>query len=161
MKLYHGGIVEIETPKILDNQRLVDFGKGFYTTTSKEQAENWALIKKKREEKQEAFVCEYEIDDNVFQNPKYKILNFEKADEQWLDFVMKNRKEHYFHGFDIVKGAVANDNLYTVIRLFETGILNKTETISRLKVHKLFDQISFHNTEILKELKLIKTHLIL
>lgn len=161
MKLYHGGIVEIETPKILDNQRLVDFGKGFYTTTVLEQAQKWALIKKKREEKQEAFVSEYEMNDEVFQNPRYKILNFEKADEQWLDFVIKNRREHYLHGFDIVKGAVANDTLYAIIRLFETGILNKTETISRLKVHKLFDQVSFHNSEILKELKLIKTHLIL
>ncbi|MGA9213648.1 DUF3990 domain-containing protein [Kaistella sp.] len=161
MKLYHGGVIEIETPKILDNQRLVDFGKGFYTTTVLEQAQKWALIKKNREAAKEAFVSEFEINDAVFENKKYKILDFKVADEQWLDFVIKNRKEYYLHGYDIVKGAVANDTLYTVIRLFETGILNKSETISRLKVHKLFDQISFHNTEILKELKLTKTHLII
>jgi hypothetical protein len=48
MKLYHGSTIIIEKPIILDSQRLLDFGKGFYTTTNKEQAERWALIKAKR-----------------------------------------------------------------------------------------------------------------
>ena len=158
MKLYHGGIIEIKTPKILNNQRLVDFGRGFYTTSTFEQAQKWALIKKKRESSKEAIVTEYNLDEAICENEKYKILDFKIADEKWLDFIIRNRREHYLHGYDIVKGAVANDTLYATIRLFETGILNKAETISRLKVHKLFDQVSFHSTELLRELKFTKTH---
>ena len=36
--------------------------------------------------------------------------------------------------------------------MYESGILTKPETISRLKIHVLFDQISFHNQIVLKEL---------
>ena len=48
MQLYRGSVEIIEQPKIPDQQRLLDFGKGFYVTSSKEQAERWASIKKKR-----------------------------------------------------------------------------------------------------------------
>ncbi|MCX6307566.1 MAG: DUF3990 domain-containing protein [Bacteroidia bacterium] len=86
MKIYHGSTEIVQHPTILDSQRLLDFGKGFYTTTSVEQAEKWAF-------------------------------------------------------------------LYKTLSLFETGILTKQETIIRLKVHQLFDQLSFHNMELLKEIK--------
>ena len=63
MKLYHGSTHIVENPIILDVQRLLDFGKGFYTTTSQEQAEKWALIKQKREDNNsKAIVNIYEID---------------------------------------------------------------------------------------------------
>lgn len=42
MTLYHGSNIEIQTPKLLKIQRALDFGKGFYTTSSFEQAEKWA-----------------------------------------------------------------------------------------------------------------------
>ena len=47
MKLYHGSTYFVESPEVLETQRMLDFGKGFYTNTSKEQAEKWALIKQK------------------------------------------------------------------------------------------------------------------
>lgn len=40
MKLYHESNVEIKNPKILESDRKLDFGTGFYLTTSYEQAEN-------------------------------------------------------------------------------------------------------------------------
>ena len=49
MELYHGSIQKVEQPIIPEKQRLLDFGKGFYVTSSKEQAEQWASIKQKRE----------------------------------------------------------------------------------------------------------------
>ena len=39
---------------------------------------------------------------------------------------------------------------------YETGILTKSETIARLKVHPLFDQVSFHNQEVLANLKFVQ-----
>ena len=41
MKIYHGSLEVIERPLILQPNRLLDYGKGFYTTTSKRQAIEW------------------------------------------------------------------------------------------------------------------------
>jgi Protein of unknown function (DUF3990) len=90
--------------------------------------------------------------DEVFTDKSVRIKNFEKASEEWLDFIILNRTQAVNHGLDIVKGAVANDTLYATLLLFESGILNKVETISRLKTHKLFDQVSFHNQVVLDKL---------
>ena len=40
MKLYHGNNVEVKNPKIINSNRALDFGKGFYLTTSLEKATN-------------------------------------------------------------------------------------------------------------------------
>jgi hypothetical protein len=158
MKLFHGGIEIVEYPKIFDVQRLLDFGNGFYTTTNINQAESWATIKKKRIGNVKSIVSIYEINDDLIYNPNYQTKIFEKADEQWLDFIVSNRKGNLIHPYDIVKGPVADDTLYTTLLLFETGILSKKETIIRLKTHKLFDQISFHNKEVIKELNFTEAY---
>jgi len=153
MKLFHGGILTIEKPVILESQRLLDFGNGFYTTSNQNQAERWACVKKKRfEKKSKAIVTIYQISKELFANQNYIIKEFVKADEQWLDFIIANRKGEISHNYDIVIGPVANDTLYATITLYESGILNKEETIKRLKVHNLYDQVSFHNNKVLKEL---------
>ena len=45
---------------------------------------------------------------------------------------------------DMVFGPMANDAVYTALTLYEAGLLTKEETIKRLKVRKLYDQILFH-----------------
>ena len=42
MKLYHGGLIPIEHPRIIQNELGRDFGFAFYTTDIQEQAERWA-----------------------------------------------------------------------------------------------------------------------
>ena len=46
MKLYHGGLIPIEHPRIIQNEIGRDFGFAFYTTDIQEQAERWALRRK-------------------------------------------------------------------------------------------------------------------
>lgn len=153
MKLFHGSIIIINKPIILKTQRLLDFGKGFYTTTNQNQAERWAIIKKKRlQEKSKSIVTIYQISENLFSNKNYKVKEFSEPNEEWLDFVFTNRKTDKPHNYDIIIGPVANDTLYATLSLYEANLLTKKETISRLKVHKLYDQISFHNSKVLKEL---------
>lgn len=48
MTIYHGGFSEIQKPEILEPKRTLDFGSGFYATTSFEQAKKWAITKKDR-----------------------------------------------------------------------------------------------------------------
>ncbi len=159
MQLYHGSVEIIEHPKILDQQRLLDFGKGFYVTSSMEQAERWALIKMKRATgKAKAFVNVYRATDNLINEPGLKTEVFNDASEEWLDFILFNRSNDTPHKYDIVFGPVANDTLYQTLTLFEAGILTKPETIARLKVHRLFDQFSFHTSEALACLDFVEAY---
>lgn len=154
MQLYHGSIEIIENPIILDHQRLLDFGKGFYTTTNKEQAERWAAIKQKRTAKQaRAIVSVYEFDETLLKSNILKTEIFTEANEKWLDFVVRNRRIDSTIDYDIVIGPVANDTLYQTLTLYEAGILTKKETIARLKVHPLFDQLAFNTPIALAHLK--------
>lgn len=82
-----------------------------------------------------------------------RIRLFRSANESWIDFVHKNRTDIDFnHDFDIVRGPVANDNVYLSFNLYESGIINKTELIRRLKTYKLVDQLLFHTEISLKAL---------
>jgi len=52
MILYHGSDVAVKDPKILTANRFLDFGEGFYTTSSYEQASRWAQrVSKNRDSK--------------------------------------------------------------------------------------------------------------
>ena len=42
MILYHGSNVIVEQPKLIRQNRYLDFGFGFYTTTNRDQAVNFA-----------------------------------------------------------------------------------------------------------------------
>lgn len=44
MIVYHGSSLEVTTPDIRHSRDNVDFGKGFYVTPIKEQAENGLLL---------------------------------------------------------------------------------------------------------------------
>jgi len=159
MRLYHGSTAPVEFPRILETQRLLDFGKGFYTTTNREQAERWAIIKQKRIGKTaKAFVTEYGFLDALISNQLLNVKIYTQPSEEWLDFVVQNRNEDTKHGYDLVIGPVANDTLYQTFTLYEAGILTKPETIARLKVHPLFDQVSFHSHKVLKHLEFIVTY---
>ena len=163
MKLYHGSLEIVASPKILPRAdgHTCDFGIGFYTTTSMEQAERWTEIRKNEKKSFEGFVNEYEISDGIFENEslrfnKLSVLKFDAADERWLDFVVKNRKDlTYNHNYDLVFGKVANDRVYTTLNLYEDGFLNKAETLERLKTFVLVDQLLFHTEKALKFLHFI------
>lgn len=57
MRIYHGSIVKVEKPEIRESNRTLDYGQGFYTTTSYEQAEAW--VKRRMDEKKcnKGYVC--------------------------------------------------------------------------------------------------------
>ena len=74
---------------------------------------------------------------------KYKLLFFSEANEDWLDLVFANRNGSYEGvNYDIIFGPVANDTIYRTFIAYEEGILTKDETIARLKVKKLYNQMT-------------------
>lgn len=150
--LFHGGSHIIPNPEIREPKRSLGFGKGFYLTTSREQAERWVrnrLISAAAE----GYVNTYLFDpgevDGVL---KTKI--FDTADEEWVDFVLANRmQEGYTHDYDIVVGPVADDRVYTQFSLFEQKIISKETLIREFKTYRLVDQYLFHTDRALPYLK--------
>ena len=158
MLLYHGSTMAVRKPIVNRGRGKTDFGKGFYTTTSREQAEKWAQIKRERMgDEAHAIVSVFELDDAVLNNPAYHTRHFDGATAEWLDFVVGNRRGEVHHNFDLIMGPVANDKLYATITLYENGILDANAAIEQLNTHQLFDQLSFHTTKACKLLTFVET----
>jgi hypothetical protein len=152
MILYHGSTEIVEKPRIIAGNKFLDFGYGFYTTTSKEQALRWAKIKRKRIRSAKSYLNIYEIDDSILSNPLFSVLSFDNPSREWVEFVIKNRRGNATHNYDMVLGPVANDTLYRTFTFYESGVLTLEETIKRLKVSELSDQLSFHSERALEKL---------
>lgn len=158
MLLYHGSTMAVRKPIVSRGRGKTDFGKGFYTTTNREQAEKWAQIKRDRMgDEPHAIVSVFELDDAVLNNPAYHTRHFDGATAEWLDFVVGNRRGEVHHNFDLIMGPVANDKLYATITLYENGILDANAAIEQLNTHQLFDQLSFHTTKACKLLTFVET----
>lgn len=149
MILYHGSIDLVMKPEIRNTEVFLDFGRGFYTTTSYDQAERWAQIKMRRKNVPTGHVSFYEFDMDAAEKNAI-IKRFQKADMEWLMFVIDNRRGvAVWENADMHIGPVADDNVYQSIRLFETGILDAEDTIKRLKTEVLQDQWTLHTDKIL------------
>lgn len=155
MILYHGSLEIIEKPAILEPNRTMDYGKGFYTTTSQEQADKWVARKITAAGADKGFTNIYLFDESAFET--LDVLKFDSPNEQWLDFVMQNRMNRSFsHDYDIVYGPVANDRVYAAFALYEDRMLDKEGLIKELKAYKLADQLLFHSSKSLEFLKFEK-----
>ena len=64
MILYHGSNLTVSEPKLVVQNRFLDFGYGFYTTTNKVQAIGFADKVTKRRKEGIPTVSIYEIDEN-------------------------------------------------------------------------------------------------
>lgn len=160
MILYHGSNVTVEQPKLIKQNRYLDFGFGFYTTTNRNQAVNFAQKVTHRRKKGKATLNIYSIDEMVAFK-EGSLLQFESPDEAWLDFVAANRQRTYQgKQRDFIYGAVANDDVYRTITLYMTGVLDKKQTLEALKIRKLFNQMVFATEESLKYLHFERSELV-
>ena len=158
-KVYHGSIEEVRNPEIRQPNRSLDFGSGFYTTTSYEQAKKWVERRMKDKGVSVGYVNVYELDDEVIND--MKSLFFEKPTEEWVNFVMKNRTEREFtQDYDIVYCAVSNDSVIYPFTLYEGVIISMPTLIQELKTYKLVDQYLFHTEKSLQAIKFVESKII-
>ena len=154
MKLYHGGLIEVKTPRIMATDHVGDFGAGFYTTTDLGQARRFVATKCDRSRKSQGVVSYFEVADDFLETQALRVRIFRKADEAWARFVEANRRDvNYSHEYDIVYGPVANDQVYASFALYESELIDFSELLNRLKVRKLTDQVLFHTERSLSLLK--------
>lgn len=155
MILYHGSNMVVENPRLIEQNTFLDFGYGFYTTTNKVQAENFAkkvVIRRGGT----PIINVYEIDDNISKEI-LRIKRFKAPDEEWLDFVSTHRNGTYDgEEFDLIIGAVANDDVYRTLQVYASGLLTKEQALEGLKIKKLFDQYVFTTNKALSLLKFVK-----
>ncbi len=90
MTVYHGSNVIVEKPKLIPQNRYLDFGFGFYTTTNKAQAIGFADKVTRRRKEGKMCVSIYTLDEEKAFS-ECSLLRFDNPDEGWLDFVSKNR----------------------------------------------------------------------
>ena len=160
MILYHGSLERITSPEIREPNRTLDYGAGFYATTSFGQAEEWVRRRMRESMANKGYVNEYALDLEILRH--LNCLLFESPTEEWLDFVMKNRTERGFsHDYDVVYGPVANDKVYAAFALYEGGLLSKQNLIAELKTYTLVDQYLFHTPKALEAISFIKAKEIL
>ena len=154
MILYHGSNMTVNEPKLIEQNRYLDFGYGFYTTTNRDQAENFAQkVVVRRGGK--AIVNVYEIDEDAAAS--LNIKRFNAPDEDWLDFVSAHRNGDYVgESYNLIIGAVANDDVYRTLQVYSTGLLTKEQAIEALKIKKLFNQYVFATNEALAYLKFVE-----
>lgn len=144
MEVYHGGYCLIKQPEIIEGRYAKDFGAGFYCTELKEQAARWA----KRYDTPVISIYNFVSDDNL------NILHFKEMTEEWLDFIVDCRKG-IKHNYDIVIGAMANDQVYNYISDFVSGVLTREQFWVLAKFKHPTHQINFCTAEALKCLSFI------
>ena len=136
MILYHGSDVIVSAPGVEYSTRNLDFGKGFYTTSIKEQAVRWA----QRKALINSFVSVFEA--NI--SSDLKVLDLTNKLDEWIDFVCECRDgSQVFSSYDLIIGKVADDKVFKVVDMYKNEIWDKVRALSEMKIYEKCDQIMF------------------
>ncbi len=151
--VYHGSCFYFDEIDLTKSHNRRDFGKGFYTTLLKKQAENWADKQSLRLGKEKYYVNEYIFEEDLSLNVK----RFDTLNEEWLEFVKDNRnKGGLQHNYDVVIGPVADDNTMETVQLYISNTINSIEAVERLRHFDVNNQVSFHSKKALAFLKMVR-----
>lgn len=157
MILYHGSNVAIDKIDLAKCRPYKDFGKGFYLTDIRRQAERMAARTVKMFQGKPTLTSfEFDLDSAVKQGLKIKIFN--SPDEEWARFVMANRDINVMqpsHDFDIVIGPVADDTIARLLRMFTENFISEQQLVKELTFSEVTSQYFFHTEAAINMLKKI------
>lgn len=144
MTLYHGTNVDFDLIDIEKSNPYKDFGKGFYLTDIKEQAERMSLRKVK------FFggvpvIQVYDFDEGDLQREDLKVKFFSEPSEEWAVFIHNNRNRtlDFRHDYDVVIGPIANDGVAYLLGRYEEGTITLPELVRGLEYKQLNNQYFF------------------
>ena len=140
--VYHGGYQAVKRPEIRVGRNTKDFGNGFYCTIIKEQAERWA----KRYTTKVVSIYDVRLDMGL------NIKEFKTMTDEWLEFIVSCRSGKS-HNYDIVIGAMADDQIYNYISDYMDGVITKEQFWILAKFKYPTHQIAFCTEKALKCLK--------
>lgn len=138
MLVYHSSDQCFTTPDVEHSREALDFGKGFYVTRLKDQAEKYA--KRFLREDKDAYLHTFEY--NLNSDMRLKI--FHSYNEEWLDFVCSCRKgQDTYKQYDIIEGGIANDRVFQTVDLYMAGVYNKEQALHNLAFEMPNNQLCF------------------
>lgn len=156
MILYHGSNVIVRNPDVKHSFRALDFGKGFYTTTVREQAERWAKRKASLYGQKKGIVSAYQM-----REVSSDIAHKDFADDlnDWIDFVCKCRDGgNDYLQYDLITGKVANDKVFRVVDMYHSGIWDKERTLKEIKVYPTYNQTAFITQKAIRQLLIYESY---
>ena len=165
MKLYHGSTIVVESPRIIRSDIGRGFGFGFYTTDIKEQAERWALRRRRTARRNgaadaQAVVSVYEIDLEAARN-SLTFKDYPSASLDWLELVVSCRSDKDFiHPYDVVIGKIADDSVGETVSYVLAGVMRKEDAMERLKFQQINNQLAFCSERALTFLKYISNYVV-
>lgn len=173
--LYHGSYCEVKSPDLGQCARYKDFGQGFYLTTSKNQAENFARLSTRKAiangmtdvGQKHGIVSSFRL--RLEKELEVHIYNEANAD--WLHCVVGHRKKKAFpkvvenlNGCDVIGGKIADDNTNATITAYMVGTFGQIGTraadnmcISLLLTERLQNQFCFRTNAALKCLTFVES----
>lgn len=144
MKLYHTSSQIVENPDIYHSRDYLDFGKGFYLTHYKDQAERYGARFLRRDKEAWLNIYEFEITSD-----NWNIREFSTYDKSWLDFIGKCRNGEDDSDYDLIIGGVANDKVIRTLDRYFSGEISENDALGLLKFEKPNIQYCIRSQEIL------------
>jgi len=98
--LFHGSNMEVSRIDLSRCTKYKDFGQGFYTTSIREQACEWAKKVTRRFSFGKPTLSIYKFDEN---SDGLRHLSFTEPDEKWATFVINNRNRNFSDHGDVLE----------------------------------------------------------
>lgn len=156
MIVYHGSSEILFTPDVIHSYRALDFGKGFYVTTVREQAERWAR-RKAALVGGRAIVNLYQMDDDM---TDLHVKRFPADLAEWIEFVCDCRDgKTSYQNYDLIIGKVANDKVFRVVDMYHSGIWDKERALKEIRAYPNYDQFAFITQRAIDRLLRFEGHL--
>lgn len=145
MTLYHGSYAAVSQPQASHGRRNLDFGRGFYLTSLRSQAERWAqLVTERKTRNGIPQLNVYHFDEALASQSRW--LHFEEYNLEWLDYVVACRAgENLWQEYDIVEGGVANDNVIDTVEDYTMGIISAEQALGQLRYKPVNHQLCIIN----------------
>ncbi|MDR2563438.1 MAG: DUF3990 domain-containing protein [Prevotellaceae bacterium] len=140
MRVFHGSDIFIQEVDLLKCKPNKDFGRGFYVTAIKQQAIEMA-VRVAKWTGNKPVITEFEFDEFAWEDEDLKTVRFEKYCEEWLDFVVLNRKPVYY-----IKQIVAS----IISQLLLEKQINEEKASDLFYTSKTFTQLADETSELYK-----------
>ena len=147
--LYHGSYAAVCQPQASHGRRNLDFGRGFYLTSLRPQAERWAqLVTERKTRNGIPQLNIYHFDEALASQNRW--LRFEEYNLEWLDYVVACRAgEDLWQQYDIVEGGVANDNVIDTVEDYTMGIISADQALGQLRYKPVNHQLCIINQSVI------------
>lgn len=151
--LYHGSNVEVSKPLTKVGRKNLDFGRGFYLTSIRKQASDWAnLIAMRKGRDEKGVVSVFYFDKTKAIEDGYIFKMFDSYNIEWLQYVVDCRKgKNVSARYDVIEGGVANDNVIDTVEDYEKGIITAEQALGQLSFKKVNHQICILNQEVINQ----------